>query len=186
MAGEVQRPSKSVLVTVGSTKFDDLIKAVDSHTFAQALLGFGFTTLIIQKGSGVGLRNLLRHNQKEGVTDTGLAVECFDFKPSMQQRLKQAALVISHAGSGTIFEALSLGRTLIAVPNPALMDNHQQELAQQLASMGCAACATPDTDSLVQALQRLAQGGLQPYERGDASGIVLRIDKLVGLKVKGL
>ena len=35
-------------------------------------------------------------------------------------------------GSGSIFEALRLRRPLVVVPNPALMDNHQAELADKV------------------------------------------------------
>ena len=37
----------------------------------------------------------------------------------------EAALIISHAGSGSLFEALALRRPLLAVPNGLLMHNHQ-------------------------------------------------------------
>lgn len=39
------------------------------------------------------------------------------------------------AGSGSIFETLTVGKPLIVVPNPKLMDNHQAELGDQLARM---------------------------------------------------
>jgi beta-1,4-N-acetylglucosaminyltransferase len=55
--------------------------------------------------------------------------------PNLGDAIKKAALVISHAGSGSIFESLSAGCPLIVVPNPLLMDNHQVELAEQLAAM---------------------------------------------------
>jgi beta-1,4-N-acetylglucosaminyltransferase len=38
-------------------------------------------------------------------------------------------LVISHAGSGSILEALRYQVPLVVVPNTALLDNHQEELA---------------------------------------------------------
>jgi hypothetical protein len=50
--------------------------------------------------------------------------------------VSDAALVISHAGSGSIFESLTAGKALIVVPNPLLMDNHQAELGRHLAGMG--------------------------------------------------
>ena len=37
-----------VLVTVGSTKFDQLIRAVDMETFAAALHEQGYTSLLVQ------------------------------------------------------------------------------------------------------------------------------------------
>lgn len=55
----------------------------------------------------------------------GLSVEYFDFAPSLAQHMESAALIISHAGSGSVFEALRLQKPLIAVPNPILMANHQ-------------------------------------------------------------
>ncbi|RYP53852.1 hypothetical protein DL768_001303 [Monosporascus sp. mg162] len=45
-------------------------------------------------------------------------------------------VVISHAGSGSIMDALRVDARLIAVPNPALMDNHQEELAEEMERQG--------------------------------------------------
>lgn len=39
-------------------------------------------------------------------------------------------------GSGTILEVLRMGKLLIVVPNPTLLDNHQQELADALVERG--------------------------------------------------
>ena len=39
-------------------------------------------------------------------------------------------------GSGSILEAVSLGKPLVVVINEALMGNHQTELAEQMSSMG--------------------------------------------------
>lgn len=51
--------------------------------------------------------------------------------------MEAAALVISHAGSGSLFEGLALRKAIVAVPNPVLMANHQAELAEKLAADGC-------------------------------------------------
>lgn len=40
--------SRTVLVTVGSTKFDELIRAVDSQPFAEELVAQGYSKLIMQ------------------------------------------------------------------------------------------------------------------------------------------
>ncbi|KAK7753936.1 N-acetylglucosaminyldiphosphodolichol N-acetylglucosaminyltransferase catalytic subunit alg13 [Diatrype stigma] len=45
-------------------------------------------------------------------------------------------VIISHAGAGTILDALGVHARLIAVPNPALMDNHQAELAEAMEREG--------------------------------------------------
>jgi beta-1,4-N-acetylglucosaminyltransferase len=44
-------------------------------------------------------------------------------------------LVSCLLGAGSVFEALLAGKPLIVVPNPLMMDNHQAELADHLASM---------------------------------------------------
>jgi len=37
-------------------------------------------------------------------------------------------------GTGTILDAMRLNCPLVVVPNPELMDNHQEELAETMAS----------------------------------------------------
>ena len=41
-------------------------------------------------------------------------------------------------GTGCILDALRTGASLIVVPNPSLLDNHQLELAEELAAQGYA------------------------------------------------
>lgn len=49
-----------VLVTVGSTKFDALIQAVDNLDVLNALVSKGYTRLVIQQGDGAyQLQNIL-------------------------------------------------------------------------------------------------------------------------------
>jgi UDP-N-acetylglucosamine transferase subunit ALG13 len=50
---------KAALVTVGTTKFDDLIRGIDSVELLEALKRQGFCRLIIQHGNGTyKLRNI--------------------------------------------------------------------------------------------------------------------------------
>jgi beta-1,4-N-acetylglucosaminyltransferase len=55
-------------------------------------------------------------------------------------------------GAGTILDVLRMGVPLIVVPNPALLDNHQLELAQELQAQGY---ATQGDLGLVQSLYLL-------------------------------
>ena len=50
----------------------------------------------------------------------------FKFAPGLEEHLARARLVVSHAGAGSVFEALRLGKPLVVVVNDTLMDNHQQ------------------------------------------------------------
>ena len=46
-----------------------------------------------------------------------MQVSWFDFAPSLQQLMQDADLVISHAGSGSLFEALHLRKVSRLVPS---------------------------------------------------------------------
>ena len=45
--------------------------------------------------------------------------------------MRNASLIISHAGAGSIMEGLSLNKLMLVVINSSLMVNHQTELAYQ-------------------------------------------------------
>jgi hypothetical protein len=82
------------------------------------------------------MRARLPTNSRGGPLAPLLSARYFDFTPSLAQHVAAASLVISHAGSGSIFESLSAGKALVVVPNPLLMDNHQAELGSHLKAMG--------------------------------------------------
>ncbi|KAL5215904.1 hypothetical protein ABZP36_007305 [Zizania latifolia] len=95
-----------------------------------------------------------------------LQVDYFTFSTSIADYIREASLVISHAGSGSIFETLRLSKPLIVVVNEDLMDNHQSELAEELAERKHLFCARPQT--LREAVEAMDLTALQPYEPGDA------------------
>lgn len=39
-------------------------------------------------------------------------------------------------GAGTILDVLRMGKPMIVIPNPTLLDNHQEELASALEELG--------------------------------------------------
>lgn len=45
---------------------------------------------------------------------------------------------MTNTGAGTILDGMRLGLSLIVVPNEALLDNHQGELAEELEAQGYA------------------------------------------------
>ncbi|GAX74540.1 hypothetical protein CEUSTIGMA_g1989.t1 [Chlamydomonas eustigma] len=177
--------SRIIFVTVGTTKFDALIKAIDDIEFADAAIGCGYNRLIVQRGAGSYIpHNLVKEGEDSGVTTKGLEVQFFQYAPSLRVNMLEAMLVISHAGAGSIFEALSCSRPLIVVPNPLLMDNHQAELGKHLAELKHLVCSTPER--IVEAMQTLDTSKLVPYVRSGttsekaAAGIVSEISKAVG------
>ena len=112
-----------VFVTVGSTSFEYLIQNIDNKYVLSKLKSLGYTKIIYQIGSG---------KYVPSVTHI-LTVECFKYKPTISNIIRESSLVICHAGVGTVMETLKAKRPIIVVPNPTLMDNHQYELADTLA-----------------------------------------------------
>ncbi|GLC43935.1 hypothetical protein PLESTB_000211400 [Pleodorina starrii] len=170
--------TKSVFVTVGTTKFEALVERVDSLELLRALKSKGYTSIIIQKGNGAYCPSVIVPKGQTKATTEGVQVEYFDYSPSLASYIASAALVISHAGSGSIFETLTAGVPLIVVPNPLLMDNHQVELGEQLADMGHLVSAAPD--ELLTAVRSFDASRLVPYDKGSAQGMVRSIDRQLG------
>lgn len=108
-----------VFVTIGSWKFDQLIKHVDR------LLSRDKFEVVIQFGNG----SYEPRNH-----------ESFRLAPSIKEYIANADIIISHGGTGSLLEVLNMGKPLIAVPNPNVMDNHQYEFVHFLEQQGMLAC----------------------------------------------
>lgn len=143
-----------VLVSVGTTKFPELIAEVATPKFVQTLKDLGYNGLHIQYGNtfehwtniwlllGTGPAPVIEND------DDDFDLQIFALKPSLDLEFTNASLVIGHAGKnwgleslnwatpgvGTLFEALEKERDVIAVPNESLMNNHQREIADILVS----------------------------------------------------
>ncbi|KAI1806735.1 glycosyltransferase family 1 protein [Daldinia bambusicola] len=141
--------SKYAFVTIGaSASFKLLIEEVLSELFLAKLKSLGFTHLNIQCGPDYDY--FLGAKPKENPQDpNGLQVVGFPFHDDIRKfmelatandgpttPLRDRGLIITHAGSGSILEALDFDSALIAVPNPTLMDNHQSEIADEMARQG--------------------------------------------------
>lgn len=145
-------------VTVGSTCFDGLIQSVFSSSVLSSLSEKGYSNVVVQCGNSEipYAYSLARGEESFQLEKDGVSIECWKFKPSLQMDYEKADLVISHAGtslncaewlwkiwwkknyqgSGTILDVLRMDKPLIVVPNPTLLDNHQEELASALEELG--------------------------------------------------
>ncbi|KAJ4768904.1 hypothetical protein LUZ62_079279 [Rhynchospora pubera] len=175
---EMGERKKEVFVTVGTTCFDKLVAAVDSAPVKQALFRHGFTHLQFQIGPATYIPSKV--SGQEGA----LHVDYFTFSTTIAHHLKAASLVITHAGSGSIFETLRLGKPLVVVVNEDLMDNHQAELAEELANKKHLFFA-PGPQFLAQTIESMDLESLVPYTPGDPSDIASQIDASLRLTSPG-
>lgn len=93
---------RMVLVTVGSTQFEDLLEVVDSAAFVETLVAMGgpadkrYEALVVQYGPHAA--HAPRHLPALTAAH-GLTYRAFPISPAFPALLAQAALVISHAGT---------------------------------------------------------------------------------------
>ena len=101
----------NIFVTVGTGKFDQLIKEMDKIALNKKY------QIIAQ----IGKSNYLPKN-----------ISYFRFKSSLVEEYKKADLVIAHAGAGTTYEVLSMQKKLISVANLNRTDQHQLDIVKKM------------------------------------------------------
>ncbi len=179
MTEKAYQKKRTVFITVGTTLFEPLIECVSNSSFLNAIGRLGYSNLIVQYGKGQ-IPRLRRANTKkkvhhqghsdydDGDTSSGEYIctsnsndtisiqwEVYRFKSSLEEDMKNADLIISHAGAGSVMEGLEhchrrnnefttannhkqedqspeLYKKLVVVINDKLMNNHQCELAYAL------------------------------------------------------
>lgn len=106
-----------IFVTVGSFRFDELVRTVDSAV-AEGRIG---EKVIVQIGGG---------------TYTPKHCEYFRTAKTLSRYYEEAELIVAHGGTGSTLEALRRGVRLVSVSNPALKENHQRQLLEALEKLG--------------------------------------------------
>lgn len=132
----------TVLVTVGSTRFDALVHAALAPPFLDAVhflrpgsrvyVQYGTSALTLPPAYDVcSVQDTPATRFVVGRTE----VWAFAYVPDLPALLNTIDIVVTHAGAGTLLAALRAPNMprILAVPNPALMDDHQRELADALA-----------------------------------------------------
>ncbi|XP_078116564.1 UDP-N-acetylglucosamine transferase subunit ALG13 [Sander vitreus] len=163
---------KTVFVTVGTTSFDELIESVTSPETVQSLKARGYERLVLQVGRG----SLL----PAADSCPHVRLQAYRFKDSIAEDIKQADLVISHAGAGSCLEALGAGKSLLVVVNDKLMNNHQLEMARQLHMDSHLLYCTCST--LTQTLRTMDLSVLQPFLPGQPKNFANFLDKALGVQ----
>ncbi|KAI1165587.1 hypothetical protein F5B18DRAFT_610252 [Nemania serpens] len=171
--------TRTAFVTIGATAgFRPLLQEVVSHKFLMTLKSLDFTNLVVQCGPDLEYFDSLRpsHAQKS----YGVEITAFSYAPDLKKYFMQASrgggddekrecgVIISHAGSGSIIEALEFDSKLIAVPNPDLMDNHQLEIAEEMESQGFLIHGT--LGSVKEAVEKAQTATLRKWPPGPSPG----------------
>ena len=145
--------------------FDRLLRAVLTPDFLRTLRAHGYTELRVQYGKeGRAIFDAFtqrREDDGDEGEDGSLAhaplvphVSGFAFKEDgLGEEMRAVArggghegtggppvtttegVVVSHAGSGSVLDAMRYGVPCVVVPNPDLLHNHQLELARELARL---------------------------------------------------
>ncbi|KAI8088551.1 glycosyl transferase [Thamnidium elegans] len=164
----------SLFVTVGSTGFDDLVSKVTCQSFLSSLTLLGINKVCVQYGTSepIFIKNIQTYNGPR-IDITG-----YKYKNSIAEDIEQADIVISHAGSGTVLQALRLDKKLIVVVNMSLMDNHQYQLAQAMESRNYVACS--DINDLLDTIEKVKKTDLVPFPSAKPAIFATLVDDQMG------
>lgn len=166
---------QTVFVTVGTTEFDLLISSIDTSAFESFLLSCRCSRLIIQIGRGTKEPEYLKK------LSGGIRLEVYRFKPSLAADMAAADLIITHAGAGSISEALHLRKTTVVCVNETLMGNHQAELAEALAERHYCLYSVPT--QLCDFLRNANFSTLRVYPTSDPEIFVNFLSDALGLNL---
>lgn len=183
-------PPKTALITVGATApFPALISASLAPAFLSTLSSLGYTHLLIQHGltptnfggtpSGQSLLSSLTNLS----TTSPLKITAFDFTPNLSSEISTSDLIISHAGSGSILEALRHVKRLVVVPNEDLMDNHQKELAGELEAQGY--LIEGRVDNLPEAIKKAERATFKHFPRSGSEVFGRIVEEELGFEAEG-
>ncbi|XP_066571330.1 UDP-N-acetylglucosamine transferase subunit ALG13-like isoform X2 [Amia ocellicauda] len=142
------------------------------HILLRALTALGYQKLTLQIGRG--------SVQPSPDGCPGIALHVFRYKDSIADDIRDADLVISHAGAGSCLETLGAGRPLLVVVNDQLMNNHQLELARALHSQGHLHYCT--CSNLTETLRTVDLSALVPFLPGQPQTFAVFLDRAVGLQ----
>jgi len=158
-----------VFVTVGTTQFDKLVQAVTSPDVCTLLQLQGYDSMLVQLGAGT--------YEPDDDSIPGFSVTSYRYKDSLEDDMSRAQLVISHAGAGSVLEALGANKRLVVVVNSDLMGNHQLELAQRLGQDKHLVYTTPG--ELLATLRDLPDTALTPFTAGEPHMFATFLDKVM-------
>lgn len=130
----------NIFVTIGNTQYNQLIEALDK------LVPTDFN-LTIQLADG----HYLPKNH-----------QYIRFTNDIEKYFSEADIVISHAGAGSVFRLLELGKKLIVVPNFERVDDHQLDLADFVHENNFA-CVCYELNNILACINDVAKTDYESY-----------------------
>lgn len=140
-----------ILVTVGTTPFNSLIESVLTSNYVNRS-SFDWTLQIGKMDHNTPLYRALLESGHE-------LIDFYDV--DSHTYFNNFDLIVSHAGSGSVFTALRLEKKLLVVPNLERSDHHQSDLADWLSLQNY--CAVSNIDNFDSALLRVVNS--KGYQR---------------------
>ncbi|MGP5157697.1 PssE/Cps14G family polysaccharide biosynthesis glycosyltransferase [Pseudoalteromonas prydzensis] len=140
-----------IFVTTGTTEFVELIEAV-----------------------------LTLSEEYEAIVQTPITYEStvnckfFGFVNNVTEYYQWADVIITHAGAGSVYKLLELGKKVLVVPNLTRKDKHQSQLADYVRDSNYGAVCY-DLNELEAVLQDLRSKHYSPYRKEsfyDINGIL--------------
>jgi beta-1,4-N-acetylglucosaminyltransferase len=96
----------NIFVTIGHTRFDSLFKKIDTYQRDDWNFVFQMYDGEYMPKSGVSIR----------------------YTDNIDEYYDNADVVITHAGAGTVYHLLEIGKPIIVVANSDRIDTHQEDL----------------------------------------------------------
>jgi beta-1,4-N-acetylglucosaminyltransferase len=133
-----------ILVTVGTTPFDSLIKYLDAN-LPHSLDAYFQISYAKYKP-----RNF----------------EYIEFVSNINELYDQSDIIVSHAGAGSIYQLLEREKFLILVPNMDRIDEHQSDIANFM-HKNHYAIAINDYQEILKTIENYDSIQLQKFEKKD-------------------
>ena len=132
-----------IFATVGTTHFDELIESIDKIALKLN------DEVIIQAGNHKYIPKYCKY---------------FGFDNDLVKYFHNADIVVAHGGAGITFEVLNMGKKLISVENPHVLDCHQGDLLGKLSQEGYLLWCR-DLNGLESIIEEVRSSQLKKYVR---------------------
>lgn len=136
-----------VLISVGTTKFDELIELVDNVSTKYEY------EFMAQISNGKYLPKNIKY---------------FEFSNNIKELYEWADVIICHAGAGTIYTLLEMKKKVIVIPNKVRVDKHQSDIANAMLSKGfIKSVNTLNEENLKLCLDEINSLSFNEYKKDD-------------------